>query len=262
VRDQARAERLQRHLEIPVLAAAVLTVPAMLLMDADSDGLSTLGAALNWVSWAVFAGELALLLMVVPQPVAWARRHPLRILIVLGSLPLFPAPLAWLRLFRLFRLMELTGVLPGVRGALRGDGVRYPALLGLFVVVLGGLGLTVVESEQNLSAEDGLWWSIETVTTVGYGDIVPVTDAGRLLGALVMLTGIGIVGYVMAHAAERLTQGSSTTTPTGEPTASSGARDEELARRIDEVVRGIDTLGERLRSIERRLDERDGPPSR
>lgn len=256
MRDQARAERLQRHFEIPVLAAALLTIPALLMLDSGSAGVRTAGIALNWLAWAVFACELVVLLIVTPQPWPWARQHPLRLLIILGSFPLFPAPLAWLRLFRLFRLMELAGILPGIRGTLRGDGVRYPALLGLFVVVLGGLGLTVVEGEQDLSAADGLWWSVETVTTVGYGDIVPETGAGRLLGALVMLTGIGIVGYVMAHAAERLTQG----TGAQAGGASGAADDAGLVEKIDEVARNIDALGERLRSIEARLERRDAPP--
>ncbi|MGI9539736.1 MAG: potassium channel family protein [Miltoncostaeaceae bacterium] len=255
MRNQARAERLQRHFEIPVLVASLLTIPALLMIDSGSGGVRTAGIVLNWVSWAVFACELVVLLMVTPRPVLWARRHPLRILIVLGSLPLFPAPLAWLRLFRLFRVMELAEILPGIRGSLRGDGVRYPALLGLFVVVLGGLGLTVVEPDQDLSAADGLWWSVETVTTVGYGDIVPATDAGRLLGALVMLTGIGIVGYVMAHAAEQLTQGDAP----GADAASDGPEDASLNEKIDDVARSIDALGERLRSIEARLDRREPP---
>lgn len=256
MRDQARVERVQRHFEIPMLAASLLTIPALLMLSSDSDGVHAAGVVLNWVSWSAFVLELVVLIHVAPRPGEWARQHPLRILIIVGSFPLFPAALAWLRLFRLFRLFELLELLPGTRSSLRGDGVRYPALLALFVVILGGLGLTVVEDEQNLDASDGIWWSIETVTTVGYGDIVPQTDGGRLLGAVVMLTGIGLVGYVMAHAAERLTAGDGEASRPGrraEP-------DALTLEKLDEVARNIEALGERLRSIESRLDRRDPPP--
>jgi voltage-gated potassium channel len=46
------------------------------------------------------------------------------------------------------------------------------------------------------NASDALWWSISTVTTVGYGDRFPVTDAGRFFAALLMLVGIGVYGTI------------------------------------------------------------------
>ena len=48
---------------------------------------------------------------------------------------------------------------------------------------------------------DGVWWSVVTVTTVGYGDIVPHTVAGRLIGILVMLLGIGFLSILTATVA-------------------------------------------------------------
>jgi voltage-gated potassium channel len=48
------------------------------------------------------------------------------------------------------------------------------------------------------TASDALWWSFVTITTVGYGDTFPVTDAGRLLGAFLMAVGVGLFGTVTA----------------------------------------------------------------
>lgn len=66
----------------------------------------------------------------------------------------------------------------------------------LLLVVGGGAALGVFE--KNLSFFDALWWSVVTVTTVGYGDISPVTPGGRIVGVLLMLLGIGSIGILTA----------------------------------------------------------------
>ncbi len=257
MRSHERAERVQKRLEMPLIVAALLVVPATILINSDgSEGLRALGGALNWLSWLAFAVELVAMLVVVPDPRSWAREHPLRVVIVIATVPLLPAALGWLRLLRLFRLLALLRLLPGIRSAVKGGGIRYPALLALFVVVLGGLALPLVEPRQNLGAGDGMWWSMQTVTTVGYGDIVPRTDAGRLLGVLVMVTGIALVGYVTASGADRLV----TNAQEAPEPADDVAR--EIADRLDLLGGQLDTIGEQMEAIEHRLDAGDDRPGR
>jgi voltage-gated potassium channel Kch len=70
------------------------------------------------------------------------------------------------------------------------------------VVLAGGSGLWLVEGDLPNSTvrswADALWWSLSTLTTVGYGDHVPVTGTGRLIGAAVMVFGIAVIGAVAA----------------------------------------------------------------
>src|SRR4029453_17914022 len=61
----------------------------------------------------------------------------------------------------------------------------------VLVLVAGGL-VRVVEGETFTSLALSYWWAIETVTTVGYGDVVPITVSGRLVASLLMLTGIAL----------------------------------------------------------------------
>ena len=58
--------------------------------------------------------------------------------------------------------------------------------------------MTVVDQDNFPSLGSGLWWAVQTVTTVGYGDNVPTTSAGQLLAALVMLLGIGFLTVITA----------------------------------------------------------------
>lgn len=66
------------------------------------------------------------------------------------------------------------------------------------ITVLSGLLMTVVDHDTFPSIGLGMWWAVQTVTTVGYGDAVPVSDLGRILAAVVMLLGIGFVTVITA----------------------------------------------------------------
>jgi voltage-gated potassium channel len=72
------------------------------------------------------------------------------------------------------------------------------------VVLMGALGVFIFESDSNKaigSFGDALSWAVVTATTVGYGDVSPVTLAGRLIAVVLMLTGIGVIGVFTATVA-------------------------------------------------------------
>jgi voltage-gated potassium channel Kch len=65
-------------------------------------------------------------------------------------------------------------------------------------VIVGGVLITLVDSEEFPSVGRGLWWALQTVTTVGYGDVTPENTAGRLVAALFLLEAISFVTIVTA----------------------------------------------------------------
>ncbi len=85
--------------------------------------------------------------------------------------------------------------------------VGYVLATVVSVTAIGALAFHAVEAGRNpgvTSFGDSLWWAFVTITTVGYGDIVPVTATGRAVGALLMFVGIGAVGAMTAAIAAYL----------------------------------------------------------
>ena len=80
-----------------------------------------------------------------------------------------------------------------VRGA-----VVVIASISTTITVVAGVLMTTVDHHTFPSIGSGLWWAVQTVTTVGYGDLVPVTVVGRLLASVVMLAGIGFLTVITA----------------------------------------------------------------
>jgi voltage-gated potassium channel len=67
------------------------------------------------------------------------------------------------------------------------------------IATLGfGLLMTVIDHKNFATIGQGLWWSVQTVTTVGYGDVVPTNTAGRLVAAVVMLVGLAFLTVITA----------------------------------------------------------------
>ena len=75
---------------------------------------------------------------------------------------------------------------------------RIIASVTLSITIISGVLMHFTDEKTYPTIGDGLWWAIQTVTTVGYGDLVPASTVGRLVAALVMVVGIGFLTVVTA----------------------------------------------------------------
>lgn len=102
------------------------------------------------------------------------------------------------RMFRLFRIVRVFRLAIRAR-RYRGKGRQLLQMLSLVgsTVLAGALALRIVEpdSENHQYFSEALWWSLVTVSTVGYGDIVPGSNAGKVVASVLIIFGVGIVGY-------------------------------------------------------------------
>lgn len=128
---------------------------------------------------------------------------------LLASLPLPQFKI--LRLFRVLRVVRLLRRI-GVRTVLRtlvhdraNSALMTLLLLGILVLEFGSLGMLAVEAHApgaNItSASDSLWYTMVTISTVGYGDKFPVTNPGRIVGTVIIVVGVGIFGTFTGYIA-------------------------------------------------------------
>lgn len=142
---------------------------------------------------------------------------------LLGSVPGFGITNygGLLRLARLSRLARISRLLRGQgQKDLVADVVRNRSQYAAFLTALLAIVVLVVSSILEIEAEshakganittgmDALWWSIVTITTVGYGDFYPITTLGRIVAFFVMLAGVGIIGSLASILASVLVGGS------------------------------------------------------
>ncbi len=123
---------------------------------------------------------------------------------LLASIPTVD-PLRGLRLIRILKLFKVVRSFKAVKILLRHilrdptKSAVYSVLsVSLLMVFFGSIAVLVFEapfSESNIrNAEDAVWWSFVTITTVGYGDYYPVSWEGRMVAAVLMTTGVGLFG--------------------------------------------------------------------
>lgn len=198
-----RLEVWERRWEWPltVLAAAFLGAYAWPVLDPGLDArLTTLCTVIDVVAWAAFFVDYAMRVHLAERRAHFVWRH-LPDLAVL-ALPIL-RPLRLLRLVLLLRMLNR-----GATQSLRGRIAVYVA--GATALLLTCAALAVLDAERaatdaNITTfGDALWWSLTTITTVGYGDHYPVTTEGRWVAAGLMLGGVALLGIVTASIASWL----------------------------------------------------------
>ena len=146
--------------------------------------------------------------------------RPLMLIDLFAVLPFYfswlvPMDLRVLRVLRLFRLLKLVRYSPALQTLGRVIADEYRALLGALLIILVLLLFASTaayflergaQPDKFGSIPDAAWWALATLTTVGYGDIVPVTPLGKLLGGVVMLLGVGMIALPVAIIATGFSQ--------------------------------------------------------
>ncbi len=155
----------------------------------------------DWFIWGFFVFETCVLLSLVENKKRYLLNNWGSLVIISAGMPLlwdiFPhaGGLRALRLLVLFSL--LFNMSAAARKILSRNHLGTTLMVSFIIVVLAGTLMAVIDS--NIATPlDGIWWAWVTITTVGYGDLVPGSTAGRLFGAVLMLLGIGLFSMLTA----------------------------------------------------------------
>lgn len=206
---RARFDRLVATTELPIAALALLIAPALIVEGhATTPLLRDIARGVNWVIWLAFCLEYVAKVSLAPDRRRYIRGAWLDFLIVVLATPvpitglIEGMPVRLIGLFRFVRGAAVAAVGLWMRiHFLRPRPLHHAAVTIAVVVTLGALGIFAVEHGVNPRIQtfgDAMWWSVVTATTVGYGDVSPVTPEGRLIGVGLMLVGIVLMGVFTA----------------------------------------------------------------
>lgn len=212
--------KLERYIDIFIISLIILNV-AMVIADTFQlpQYIKSVFNVLEGFSVAIFTVEYLLRLWTsnyLYPSLSAAKAHIkyifsfMALIDLLAILPfylpfIFPIDLRVLRairvirLFRLFKVNRYTNSLSLIAAVFKNKAnqlVSSVFVVGLLMIISSVLMYSIenpVQPEVFKNAFSGLWWAVATFTTVGYGDIYPITGAGKILSAIIALLGIGLV---------------------------------------------------------------------
>lgn len=222
---------LGKAFDVGLLVAILLSILAVTLESVRSfaEQFGTELRILEWIFTVLFTVEYLVRIYTIGQPLRYMRSF-FGLVDLLSILPTYLSffiagsqsllairAIRLLRVFRVLKLAKYLGEANVLLAALRASRMKITVFLGsvlIIVIVMSSL-MYLIEGEEHgfVSIPASMYWTIVTMTTVGYGDISPQTPLGRVVASMLMIVGYGIIavptGIVTAeisqHARRRIT---------------------------------------------------------
>ncbi len=242
------ARRWARRFEVPMILLAIWILIEWYLREKNIYS-EIFGQVTDWVIWLFFVFETVLLAALVENKVRYLRSNWMNLFIICAGVPLlwgggtYAAVLRSLRLLLILPL--LLNVTVTVRKVLSRNYLGSVLLVALAFTLMSGLLIAGIDpSIENVW--QGIWWAWVTVATVGYGDTVPQSVAGKVFGAVVILFGVGFFSLLTASFSAYFVS-------RGEIEIEEEEAEEII--QLKDIERRIDGMEKTLQRIEDRLNE-------
>jgi voltage-gated potassium channel len=255
--------RYERRSGLPLFIVSLLYLVIVLVEMLPDIEVGALLLTIDGLFWLVFVVDYVWrVFFLAPHPGSYALR-PLCLLdlvvvasfpalLLLGSAALGLARFARIgaQVIRFVRVAAQGGRTIGqARRAFTRRSLRWVMPLALLIVAFAAIFAWRFEAAESgaqvNSLGDALWWAIATVTTVGYGDVVPKSAEGRIAGVVLMLVGITVFGWLTAALASLFVENDE------------AAVDEELHRKLDEIAQRLSTIEAHLEDLPEGASEPD-----
>lgn len=159
---------------------------------------------LEMALWSMFVIETGVLTILVDNRARYLRNNWMNVVIILIGLPLFLGLNTYsgiMRLVRILILIDLSMHMGSSIQRLLSQNSLGPTFAGSAIVIfMAGFMIAGIDPAFK-SASEGIWWAWVTVTTVGYGDLVPATNIGRIFAGILILVGLGLISLLTASIA-------------------------------------------------------------
>ncbi|MGO4890335.1 potassium channel family protein [Anaerobacillus sp. MEB173] len=150
---------------------------------------------MNHLVWFIFFIDVSTRFILTKDKLAYIKKNPFDIIAIIPLDSIFQLA----RLVRLIRILRFAAIAQKyakpVVEILKTNGLHKVIIFTSILIFVCAIPITIAEPSMETYA-DGLWWSVVTATTVGYGDISPVTGIGRIIAIILMIFGIGLIGMV------------------------------------------------------------------
>jgi voltage-gated potassium channel len=200
-------KQIEHHTTAPalVLSFAILCTLIIPLVVHLPEPAEKLADRIGWAAWALFTLEYCLRLFVATDRSAFVRENLTDLAMILVALPT-PLVAGNETAFSVLRgirvLIVAFEIGKDVSHLCRTRNVPYAlAIVALAVITCGVLGFHFEHTHKGaniLDPRDGMWWAVTTISTVGYGDMYPITWPGRFIAIVLMVVGIAFTGIISA----------------------------------------------------------------
>ncbi|WP_146151803.1 potassium channel family protein [Ahniella affigens] len=198
--ESERARRWYRRFEW-ILVPMAVWLPIQIFLEGSHEISQSIGDYLDWIIWTAFFLETVVLSCLVRRPWHYLRSNWLNLVIIIAGQPWFWDDSPFLPVARGLRLLMLISLIVHVgsfsREMLKRNSLGPTMIVLMLVTSLGGVLVAHFDPAFH-SPWDGIWWAWVTVTTVGYGDLIPQSLAGRIFAVVLMLMGVGLIALLSA----------------------------------------------------------------
>ena len=199
--ETTKAQKFARFMDGPMLAMAIWIIIEWYLEASGKISIKTVTAT-DWIIWSFFVFETAVMTILVRNKREYLTGNWINLIIIIFGFPVIWSELPSATVLRTLRLIVLFDFLIQVsataRRVLSRNHLGTTLMIGFIIIVMSGFLIAGLDPAFN-NPWEGIWWAWVTVTTVGYGDFVPISTEGRLFGAFLILMGIGLFSLLTAN---------------------------------------------------------------
>ncbi|OZG71960.1 ion transporter [Hahella sp. CCB-MM4] len=250
IRENAKAKRWAGYLEWPMILVALWIIVSWYLEAGHHLTKAVIGLT-DWIVWLFFLAETIILASLVDKKLNYLKRNWINLVIIIFGFPLIWWYFPFTGALRTLRILAMLGLFLQIskttRKLLSQHNLGTTLALGFIMIIMAGFIVAGIEPSID-TPMDGIWWALVTMSTVGYGDIVPESTAGRLFASILIIIGLGMISVLTASfAAFFLSE-----------------EEGQLRRKENEILRKINHLEDELAEMRTLLEEvagRKTPPT-